>query len=133
VNRGTTILGLFVFAIGVTVGALAAQLANPAPPASPWQTLPLVPEPAASSAVAAMLVADDAQGLARVLELELLQRLAQSIEPLVDIDEVSFTGATERGGDILSSYVAGGRDGSGQRFIVGVVFRVRDGKVIGVN
>lgn len=112
---------------------MAAQFANPAPPESPWQELPRVPEPAAASQVAAMLLSDDAQGLARTLELEILQRLAQSIEPLRDIDEVSFTGATERGGDILSSYVAGGRDGSGQRFIVGIVFRVRDGKVIGVN
>ncbi|MGH2378893.1 MAG: hypothetical protein ACRDGT_10505 [Candidatus Limnocylindria bacterium] len=132
-NRGNAFLGGFVFAIGLTAGALAAQVANPPPPESPWQSLPPVPEPAAASQVAAMLVADDPQGLARTLGLELLQRLAQSIEPLQDVDEVSFTGATERGGDILSSYVAGGRDNTGQRFIVGVVFRVRDGKVIGVN
>lgn len=132
-NRAKAIFGLIVFAFGLTAGALMSQFANPAPPQSPWRDLPAVGEPAASSQVAAMLVTDDAQGLARTLDLELLQRLAQSIDPLVEIDEVSFTGATERGGDILSSYVAGGRDGSGQRFIVGVVFRVRDGKVIGVN
>jgi hypothetical protein len=63
----------------------------------------------------------------------LLQRLAGAIEPLVDIDEVHFTGATERQGDILSAYVAGGRGRSGEPAIVGVVFRVRDGKVVGVN
>lgn len=122
-----------MFALGIAVGAVAAQGANPAPPASPWRDLPKVSEPAASNQVAAVLVANDAQALARALDLQILQRLAQSIDPLVDIDEVSFTGATERGGDILSSYVAGGRDQSGQRFLVGVVFRVRDGKVIGVN
>lgn len=132
-NRAAAFLGLFVFAIGLTFGAVAAQFANPAPPESPWNVLPPVPEPAASSQVAAMLVTDNAQALADALELELLQRLAQAIEPLQDIDEISFTGATARGGDILSAYVASGRDGSGQRFIVGVVFRVRDGKVIGVN
>jgi len=133
VNKAKAIFGLFVFALGLAVGVVAAQFANPAPPASPWRDLPAVEEPAAASQVAGMLLADDAQGLARALELQILQRLAQSIDPLVDIDQVAFTGATERGGDILSSYVAGGRDGSGQRFIVGVVFRVRDGKVIGVN
>ena len=132
-SRATAFLGLFVFAIGLTLGAVAAQFANPAPPESPWSVLPPVSEPAASAQIAAMLVSDNAQALADALELELLQRLAQSIEPLQDIDEVSFTGATARGGDILSAYVASGRDGSGQRFIVGVVFRVRDGKVIGVN
>lgn len=132
-NRGSAFLGMFIFAIGLTAGAVAAQFANPPPPESPWNVLPSVPEPAASAQIAAMLVSDNAQALADTLELELLQRLAQSIDPLQDIDEVSFTGATARGGDILASYVASGREGSGQRFIVGVVFRVRDGKVIGVN
>lgn len=132
-NRAKAIFGLIVFAFGLLAGALGSQLVNPPPPPSPWRALPAVEEPAAAAAVAGMLVRDDAQGLARALELQLLQRLASSIEPLIEIDEVSFTGATERGGDILSSYVAGGRDGSGQRAIVGVVFRVRDGKVIGVN
>jgi hypothetical protein len=133
VNRARAIFGLTVFAFGLVAGAIAAQFANPAPPESPWRALPAVGEPAVAAQVATMLVADDAQGLARALDLQLLQRLAQSIEPLVEIDQMSFTGATERGGDILSAYVAGGRDGSGQRFLVGVVFRVRDGKVIGVN
>lgn len=132
-SRATSFLGLFVFAIGLTLGAVAAQLANPAPPDSPWNVLPPVPEPAASARIAALLVSDNAQALADTLELELLQRLAQAIEPLQDIDEVSFTGATARGGDILSAYVASGRDGRGQRFLVGVLFRVRDGNVIGVN
>lgn len=132
-NRASAFLGLFVFAVGLTLGAVAAQFANPPPPDSPWNVLPPVPEPAASAQIASILVSDNAQALAAVLALDLLQRLAQSIDPLQEIDEVSFTGATARGGDILSSYVAAGRDGSGRRFIVGVVFRVRDGKVIGVN
>lgn len=132
-NRAKAIFGLTVFVFGLAVGIFVAQYANPAPPESPWRGLPRVNEPAASNQLAALLVANDAQALASTLDLQLLQRLAQSIEPLQDIDEISFTGATERGGDILSSYVAGGRDGQGQRFLVGIVFRVRDGKVIGVN
>jgi hypothetical protein len=133
VNRAKAIFGLIVFAFGLVAGALASQLVNPPPPPSPWRALPAVEEPAAAAAVAGLLVREDAQGLARALDLQLLQRLASSIEPLIEIHEVSFTGATERGGDILSSYVAGGRDQTGQPVIVGVVFRVRDGKVIGVN
>jgi len=67
------------------------------------------------------------------MDATLLQRLASSIEPLVDIDEARFTGATERQGDILSAYVAGGRAQTGEQLIVGLVFRMRDGKVVGVN
>ncbi len=127
------VLGVVVFAIGIGVGALAAQLVNPPPPASPWATLPAVDEPAASAAVASMIVRDDARSLAKAMDAQVLQKLAQSIEPLVDIDAVDFTGATERQGDILAAYVAGGRSQTGEKVIVGIVLRVRDGKVVGVN
>lgn len=132
-NKVKATVGVFVFAGGLLVGAFASQLVNPPPPANPWRDLPRVEEPAATSVVAALLVRDDAPGLARAMDAQLLQRLAQAIDPLVDIDEVTFTGATERQGDILSAYVAGGRSQTGDRVIVGVVFRVRDGKVVGVN
>ena len=132
-NRLRALVGIVVFSAGALAGVLVAQVANPGPPESPWRALPLVDEPASSAQVAALLTVDDAPGLAKTLDLQLLQGLATGIEPLVDIDEVAFTGATERSGDILAAYVAGGRDSSGQRFIVGVVLRVRDGKVVGVN
>jgi hypothetical protein len=133
VSKVRALLGLFVFVGGVAAGTLAAQLANPPPPPSPWRSLPTVEEPATATAVAAMLVADDARSLAKTMDADLLQRLSTAIEPLVDIDEMVFTGATERQGDILSSYVAGGRSQTGERVIVGIVFRVREGKVVGVN
>lgn len=132
-NKAKAVLGLVVFAGGMIAGAFAAQLANPAPPESPWRALPSVEEPSASAALTVYLLQDDARGLAKVLDAPLLQRLASAIEPLVDIDEMTFTGATERQGDILSAYVAGGRAQTGEKVIVGVVFRVRDGKVVGVN
>ncbi len=132
-NKLRAVLGLVVFAGGVVVGTVASQLVNPPPPPSPWRSLPLVEEPDPARSIALMLLADDARGLARALDPDLLQRLASAIEPLVDIDEVTFTGATERQGDILSSYVAQGRNQQGGTFIVGLVFRVRDGKVVGVN
>lgn len=127
------VVGVFVFAGGLIAGGVSSQLVNPSPPESPWRGLPTVEEPAASAQVASLLVQDDAPGLARALDATLLQSLAQAIDPLVDIDEVKFTGATERQGDILSAYVAGGRAQAGDRLIVGLVFRVRDGKVVGVN
>ena len=131
-NKLKAILGLFVFAGGVVIGIFAAQLAAPAPPPNPWRSLPLVDEPPVAAAVAQMLANDDARGLARALDPDLLQRLGAAIDPLTDIDDAQFTGATERQGDILSSYVVHGRSQQGN-FIVGVVFRVRDGKVVGVN
>lgn len=132
-NKVKALVGAIVFAGGLVVGTIGAQLVNPAPPESPWRGLPTVEEPAASVAVTSLLLQDDAKALARALDAQMLQRLAQAIEPLVDIDEATFTGATERQGDILSAYVAGGRSQSGDKVIVGVVFRVRDGKVVGVN
>jgi hypothetical protein len=133
VSKVKALLGVVVFAGGVIAGALASQTVNPAPPESPWRPLPTVEEPAAAVAIADLLVRDDARSLAKALDPQLLQRLAQAIEPLVDIDDVRFTGATERQGDILAAYVAGGRAQTGEPVIVGVVFRVRDGKVVGVN
>lgn len=132
-SRVKALLGVLVFAGGAIVGVLGAQLANPSPPESPWRALPAVEEPAAAASVAALLTVDDARGLARAIDTQLLQQLGKAIEPLVDIDEVTFTGATERQGDILSAYVAGGRSQAGEKVIVGVVLRVRDGKVVGVN
>ena len=132
-SKVRALLGLFVFASGIVVGVVAAQLVAPPPPPSPWRSLPLVDEPAVAAAVAGMLVAEDARALAKALDADLLQRLGTAIEPLVDIDGIDFTGATERQGDILSAYVAHGRTQSGSTVIVGVVFRVRDGKVVGVN
>lgn len=132
-SKAKAIIGLIVFGGGLIAGVFLAQIANPPPPESPWRALPTVEEPAAAAAVTQLLLADDAKGLAKAMDAQLLQRLAGAIEPLVDIDEMFFTGATERQGDILSAYVAGGRAQTGEKVIVGVVFRVRDGKVVGVN
>ncbi len=132
-NKARFALGLIVLAGGIAAGSLAAQFVNPPPPPSPWGSLPIVSEPVASALLAELLARDDAPSLAKAMDAQLLQRLAQSIEPLVDVDQVDFTGATERQGDILAAYVAGGRSQTGDKVIVGVVFRVRDGKVVGVN
>lgn len=132
-SRATALLGILVFGAGAIAGAVLAQVANPPPPESPWRALPSVEEPAAAAQIVQLVIANDAKALSRAMDAQMLQRLARSIEPLVDIDEARFTGATERQGDILSAYVAGGRAQTGEQVIVGLVLRVRDGKVVGVN
>ncbi|MBM4434456.1 MAG: hypothetical protein FJ028_05010 [Chloroflexi bacterium] len=132
-SKATAVLGIVVFLFGAVAGAFLAQIANPPPPESPWRALPPVEEPTASAQIVQLLIVNDAKALSRSMDATLLQRLASSIEPLVDIDEARFTGATERQGDILSAYVAGGRAQTGEQLIVGLVFRMRDGKVVGVN
>ena len=132
-NRARAILGTVVLVGGLAVGTLASQAANPAPPENPWPSLAPVGEPAATRAIAALLVADDAKGLARALDVSVLQGLSGAVDPLVDVLQVTFTGATERQGDILAGYVASGRTQAGEPFLTGIVFRVRDGKVVGVN
>lgn len=127
------VVGALLFVMGIGVGVLVQTVVNPGPPANPYGEVPPVPEPPAATGVAQLLVNNDAVGLARVLDAALLERLAQAIDPLVDIDKMEFTRAVERQGDILASYVASGRMASGDKFIVGVVFRVREGQVVGVN
>ena len=132
-SRARAILGLFVFAGGVATGIIAAQLVNPPPPTSPWASLARVSEPAGSADVASMIAHGDAEGLARTLDPQLLQKLQQGIQPLVDITGADFTGAAGAQGDILAAYVITGKDQSGNKQIVGVVLRIHDGKVVGVN
>ena len=132
-SRARAALGLTVFLLGMAAGFIASRPATPQLPDSPWASLPTVEEPATSRALVAMLPRDDARGLARALDIQLLERLAGAIDPLVDVEEVTFTGATERQGDILSAYIAEGKALSGERLVVGIVFRVRDGRIVGVN
>ena len=127
------LLTILLFGTGIAVGAWVQSLASPPPPANPYAELPLVGEPRESAELAAVLQADDPRRLAQLVDGELLEALAPALEPLQEIFEVKFVGAAERKGDILSAYVASGRDMSGQSFSVGVVFRVSGGKVVGVN
>ncbi len=132
-NSAKPLLGIVVLAGGIAAGTLASQVANPAPPENPWPTLEQVGEPPATRAVAHLIATDDAKGLAKALDAQLLQALGQAIDPLVDVRQVDFTGATQRQGDILAGYVATGRTEAGETFLTAIVFRVRDGKVVGVN
>jgi hypothetical protein len=125
------ILALFV--LGVVAGVTVGQATRPRPPASPFPGLPLTSEPAIGAQVAAAIANDDARGLARSVDGQMLGALGQSLEPIVNVFEVRFVGAVEKSGDTLSAYVVQGRDLQGTQLLVGYVLRVRGDKVIGVN
>ncbi len=124
---------LLLFIVGVVGGVAAQSYASPAPAPSRYVELPLVGEPPESAPVVKLILADDARGLAAIMEREFLQELGAALEPLREVFEMKFVGAAERRGDILASYVATGRGQNAQSFSVGIVFRVSGGKVVGVN
>lgn len=126
-------LQLLLFIVGLSVGVAVQTYVSPPPPPNPYAELPLVGEPPEAAALLQMIMADDARGLAREYDVQLLQALGPALEPLVDVFEAKFVGATERHGDILASYVLSGRAGPGVDYSVGVVFRVTRGIVVGVN
>jgi len=124
---------LLLFILGLVVGVAAQSYVSPGPPPNRYAELPIVGEPPESTALMRLILADDARGLAAVTEGELLEELGAALQPLQEVFEMKFVGATERRGDILASYVATGREMGTQSFSVGVVFRVSGGKVVGVN
>ena len=124
---------LLLFILGLVVGVAAQSYVSPGPPPNRYAELPIVVEPPESVAVVRLILADDARALAAGMEGELLKELGAALEPLQEVFEMKFVGATERRGDILASYVATGREMGTQSFSVGVVFRVSGGKVVGVN
>lgn len=124
---------LLLFVLGLVVGVAIQSYVSPPPAATPYAELPPVNEPPEAAALVRLIVADDARGLAAVMEGEVLQALGTALQPLREVFEMKFVGAVERRGDILASYVATGREQNAQSFSVGVVFRVSGGKVVGVN
>jgi hypothetical protein len=131
--RPLMIIGLFIF--GVLGGALAQSVVNPPASPNPYPQLPVLGEPAETAELMRVILADDARTLSTLLEGEVLQALGEAIQPVEEVLEANFVGSTERNGDILSAYVLTGRVGGigGQQLLVGVVFRVRDGEIVGVN
>lgn len=126
-------LQLLLFILGISAGVAVQTYVSPPPPPNPYAELPLVGEPPEAAALIQMILADDARGLAREYDAQLLQALGPALEPLMEIFEAKFVGATERHGDLLASYVLSGRAGPGVDYSVGVVFRVTRGSVVGVN
>ena len=130
-----TSLTILFFVIGVAVGAVATQLARTTPrPAviapDAMASLPKVPEPIQSSAVMQALAANDVHALAQVVDSDTLTAIQKQLKPLVTYEGQTFVGATLLEHDTLAAYVVRGRDSSGATEIVGIVIRIRDGKVV---
>ena len=53
--------------------------------------------------------------------------------PVVDVRTVKFVGATEKNGRMLAAYVLTGKDVQGTDAIIGFVFDVENGEIVGVN
>lgn len=126
-------LVLLLFVLGLLGGIGLGQATRERAPANPYGTLPLTAEPAAAAAIIDAIRIDDAHALANQLDGELLGSLGEAIDPVVDVLEVRFAGASERSGDTLSAYVVQGRTLQGQELLVGFVLRVRGDKVVGIN
>lgn len=124
-------LGLFL--AGLVLGVVGQLVLAPGGRATQYAVLPATAEPPAAAAVAAAIVRDDARGLAKSLDQDVLKSLGQALEPIVGVTELRFVGATELDGRVMAAYVAKGKDLSGEKRIVGFVLRVQADEVVGVN
>lgn len=129
--RTAVTLGLFV--AGLVLGVVGQLVLAPAAQPTPLAALPPTAEPPAAATVASAIIRDDARGLAKSLDQDVLKSLGQALEPIVEVTELRFVGATELDGRVMAAYVAKGKDLSGEKRIVGLVLRVQEDEVVGVN
>lgn len=126
-------LTLGIFLGGLVLGLVGERLLAPAAQPTPYAALPPATEPSAAAIVVAAIIRDDARGLAKSLDQDVLKSLGQALEPIVEVTELRFVGATELDGRAMAAYIAKGRDLTGEKRIVGFVLRVQDDQVVGVN
>jgi hypothetical protein len=132
-GRGRAAMILALFLGGLVTGVVIYAVTDKGAEANPYTSLPHATEPAVTADVARALAADDARGLANLLEMTILQQLQTAIEPLADIRSMKFVGAVEKNGRVLAAYVAGGRTVDGTDVLVGFVLRVTGDQIVGVN
>jgi hypothetical protein len=134
-SSARTIVTLVVFATALALG-VAVHVATSTPPRT-VDRFPTItgaaPEPPTSAAITRAITAKDPKALAGAYSAELLQAFQSAIAPLVDVDEIRYTGGVEQAGETLASYVATGRDDQGQSVITGFVIHVKDGSITGFN
>ena len=134
-NAWRPIATLVLFAAALALGvAVHVAAATPAPTVDRFPTINRgAPEPATSAAITRAITAKDPKALAGAYSAELLQAFQGAIVPLVDVDEIRYTGGVEQDGETLASYVATGQDQQGQPVITGFVIHVKDGSITGFN
>jgi hypothetical protein len=128
-----TSLTILLFVAGVVGGVVALRLPSPVQQGAADHTPTLersAIEPFPAAAVAAAVATNDAHGLAQAVDADTLTSIQTQLKPLVSYESVTFVGATARGGDTLAGYIVRGRNGDGALGIVGLVIRLRDGKVV---
>ncbi len=124
---------LAVFLIGLAGGAAIFGTLRQATPSSPYPAVAGAPQPRVTASLADAIEANDAHALAGSLGSDTLTKLAEALEPIVEVSEVDFVGAIAKGDDTLAGYVARGIDQSGAKVIVGFVLHVQGNSVVGVN
>jgi hypothetical protein len=127
------LLTIGLFLAGMLAGGAIFLGSNVAPPRSQVATAPLAQEPRAAAVLADAISHDDARALSQLATTERLEELGNALQPLQDVTDVVFVEAVEQYGDTLSAYVVRGHDASGMKWAVGLVLRVRDDKLVGVN
>lgn len=134
--RAAVVLALFLG--GIVGGVVLQRVTDTGARANPYPSLERVAEPPASAEVASALVNNDAKTLARLLDTDTLGALREALTSpagtaMADIRSVRFVGATEKEGRVLAGYVVTGKDSQGSDAIVGFVFGVENGEIVGVN
>ncbi len=129
--RSSVTVGLFV--VGLAAGGAVFGALHPPAPSTPYPTIPGAPEPPVTANLAKEIAADDSHALAQTLESDMLSKLADALDPLVEVRDVKFVGAVAKEKDTLAAYLARGMDNSGMTWIVGFVLRVQGNSVVGVN
>jgi hypothetical protein len=124
---------LALFAIGILGGVVVHTFIDKGPAENPYPALPKVEEPRAAHDVITAVGADDAQSLSRMLDSSMLSALDTALQPIVDVRSTKFVGAVESENRLLSAYVVTGKTTDGIDFVVGVVLRVANDQVVGVN
>ncbi len=131
-DRANLVVALFLG--GIVLGVVAHVAFTPAAPASPYRSLARADEPSVAAAVVRAIASDDPKTLGRLIsDKDLLSSLHQALDPIVQVDDLKFVGAVEGQRQVLSAYLARGRDTRGDKVIRGFVLHVEGDGVIGVN
>jgi hypothetical protein len=124
---------LSLFGVGILAGVVLHTFVDRGPAESPYPQLPKVEEPRVAHEVVAAIGADDARSLSRLMLPDMLTALDTALRPIVDVRATRFVGAIESEGRLLSAYVVTGKTTEGIDFVVGIVLRVANDQVVGVN
>lgn len=134
--RAAVVLALFLG--GMVGGVVLQRVTDAGVPQNPYPSLDRVEEPAIGAQVAAALLNNDSRAVAQLVAPDALTALRDALmspmgTPVMDIRSVRFLGATQKNGTTLAAYVLTGKDVQGTDAIIGFVFDIQNGEIVGVN